>query len=93
MLDRYFVGKHLIVQKNTFFNLRSFDENFNLLAEIKLDKEPSDFRVNGENLYILTQNEKCCTISMYNHNLEIVQTFGQENSTLPYFFSRKIYLF
>jgi hypothetical protein len=30
---------------------------------------------------------------MYNHNLEMVQTFGQENSTLPYFFPLKIDLF
>jgi hypothetical protein len=27
-------------QTNTFYNLRSFDENFNFLAEIKLDKKP-----------------------------------------------------
>lgn len=26
---------------------------------------------------------------MYNHKLEMVQKFGQENSTLPYFFSPK----
>jgi hypothetical protein len=84
--------KHLN-QINTFFNLRSFDENFNFLAEIKLDNIPIDFRVNGENLYILNKNEKCCTISMYNHNLEIVQTFGQENSMLPYFLSLKVDLF
>jgi hypothetical protein len=30
---------------------------------------------------------------MYNHNLEIVQTFGQENSILPYYFSLKIDIF
>jgi hypothetical protein len=30
---------------------------------------------------------------MYNHNLEIVQTFGQENSMLPYFLSLKVDLF
>jgi hypothetical protein len=76
-------------QKNEFFNLRSFDENFNLLAEIKLDEEPISFDVNGENLFILNKNEKCCTISVYNHNLEMVQTFGQENSILPFFFSPK----
>jgi len=77
-------------QKNSFYNLRSFDENFNLLAKVKLDKESNDNQVNGENLFLLNKNENCSTISMYNHNLEIVQTFGQENSLLPYFFSPKI---
>jgi hypothetical protein len=81
--------KHLN-QTNEFFYLRSFDENFNLLAKVKLDKEPNDYQVNGENLFLLNKNENCSTISMYNHNLEIVQTFGQENSLLPYFFSPKI---
>jgi hypothetical protein len=80
--------KH-IKQKNTFFNLRSFDENINLLSKIKLDKQPTDFKVNRENLFLLTQNEKCCTISMYNKNLEMIQTIGQENSTLPFFFPPK----
>jgi hypothetical protein len=80
--------KHL-GQTNEFYNLRSFDENFNLLSKIKLDKYPADYKVNGENLYILNKNEKCSTISMYNHKLEIVQTFGQENSTLPFFFPPK----
>jgi len=63
------------------------------LAEIKLEKEPIDYEVNCENLYLFTQNEKCCTISMYNHNLEIVQNFGQENSMLPFYFSSKSDLF
>jgi hypothetical protein len=80
--------KHL-KQKNAFFNLRSYDENFNLLSKIKLDKDPADYKVNGENLFILNKNEKCCTISMYNQNLEIVRTFGQENSTLPFYFPPK----
>jgi hypothetical protein len=83
--------KHLN-QTNTFFNIRSFDENFNLLAEIKLDNEPHECGVNGENLFVLNKNEKFCTISMYNQNLEMIQTFGQENSTLPYFCSLKICL-
>jgi hypothetical protein len=81
--------KHL-KQKNTFFNLRSFDENFNLLAQIKLNVEPEEFEVNGEDLFILNKTEKCCTISVYNQNLEMVQTFGQENSLLPFFCSLKI---
>jgi hypothetical protein len=81
--------KHLR-EINTFFNLRSFDENFNLLAEINLDEEPTSFEVNGENLFILYENEIYSTISMYNQNLEIFQTFGQENSLLPFFFSPKI---
>jgi hypothetical protein len=76
-------------QKKTFFNLRSFDENFNLLAEIKLDKEPFDHDVNGQNLFLLNKNENFCTVSMYNHNLEIVQKFGQENSILPFYFPRE----
>jgi hypothetical protein len=80
-------------QTNEFHNLRSFDENFNLLAEIKFDKGPDDYEVNGENLFLFEKNEKCCRISRYNHNLEMVQTFGQENSTLPYFFSLQIDLF
>jgi hypothetical protein len=81
--------KHLR-EINTFFNLRSFDENFNLLAEINLDEEPTSFEVNGENLFISYKNEIYSTISMYNQNLEIFQTFGQENSLLPFFFSPKI---
>jgi hypothetical protein len=80
-------------QTNEFYNFRSFDENFNFVAKIKLDKEPIDYDVNEENLFLLNRNEKCCTISMYNHNLDTVQTFGQENSTLPYFFSLKISIF
>jgi hypothetical protein len=63
------------------------------LAKIKLDKEPFDFGVNDENLFLLNENEKCRSISMFNHNLEMVQTFGQENSLLPYFFSLNIDLF
>jgi hypothetical protein len=86
-------GERHSKQKNTFYNLRTFDENFNLLAKIKLDKEPFDYGVNGENLFIFNKNEKCCTISMYNHNLEMVQTFGQENSLLPFFCSLDINLF
>jgi hypothetical protein len=78
---------------NYFSNLRSYDENFNLLSKIELDNKPIDFGVNGENLFILTKNEKCCTILMYNHNLEIVQTFGQETSMLPFFFSSKTDIF
>jgi hypothetical protein len=42
---------------------------------------------------VLDKNEKCCTISMYNHNLEKVQTFGQESALLPFFFSPEIDLF
>jgi hypothetical protein len=84
--------KHLN-QINTFINLRSFDENFNLLAVIKLDQRPYDCGVNGENLYILNKNEKCCTISMYNHNLEVTRKFGQENSLLPFYFSLKADIF
>jgi hypothetical protein len=76
--------KHL-KQTNTFFNIRSFDDKFNLLTKIKLDKKPKFFHANGENLFLLYKNEKCSTISMYNHNLEVVQTFGQENSKLPFF--------
>jgi hypothetical protein len=81
--------KHL-KQTNVFFYIRSFDENFNLLAKLKLDKQPAEYLVNGDNLFLLEKNEKYCTISMYNQNLEIVQTFGQENSTFPYFFSSDI---
>jgi len=82
------VEKHLN-QTNEFFNLRSFDENFNLFAKLKLDKKPNYFGINGEILFFLYKNEKCSTISMYNHNLEVIQKFGQENPILPYFFSPK----
>jgi uncharacterized protein YoxC len=75
--------------KKIFYNLRSFDEVLDVMAEIKLDKKPNDFGVNGENLFILNKNENFCTISMYNDCLEIVRTFGQENSTLPFFFPPK----
>jgi hypothetical protein len=79
---------------NRYYNLRSFDENFNFFAEIKLDKGPNCYiRVNGENLFLLNKNEKFSTISMYNPELEVIQTFGQENSTLPYFFPLKIDMF
>ncbi len=81
--------KHL-KQKKTLFYLRSFDRNFNLLAEIKLEKEPIVFKVNGENLFLLNRNELCSTISMYNNNLEMVKQFGQENLTVPFYFSLKI---
>jgi hypothetical protein len=47
----------------------------------------------GENLFLLNRNKKCSTISMYNHNLKIVQTFGQENSTVPFIFSPEIDFF
>jgi hypothetical protein len=83
-------GEKHMKQKNKFYNLRSIYENFNLLAKIKLDKKPNYYEVNGENLFLLNRNKKCYTISMYNQNLEIVQTIGQENSTLPYFFSSDI---
>jgi hypothetical protein len=86
-------GENHSVEINTFNNLRSFDENFNLLAEIKFDKEPKGNKINGENLFLLNKNEKCCTISMFNHNLEMVQTFGQENSLLPFFCSPEIDVF
>jgi hypothetical protein len=86
-------GENHLKQKNEFFNLRSFDENFNLLAEINLDEEPIDFGVNGENLFLLNKNEKCCTISMYNHNLEMIQTLGQEDSLLPFFCSTDTNIF
>jgi hypothetical protein len=82
--------KHLGHINTFFYNLRSYDENFNLLAKIQLDNEPEEFEVNRENLFIFNKNELCCTISMYNHNLEMVQTFGQENSLLPFFFSPDI---
>jgi hypothetical protein len=82
--------KHLGHINTFFYNLRSYDENFNLLAKIQLDNEPEEFEVNRENLFIFNKNELCCTISMYNHNLEMVQTFGQENSLLPFFFSPEI---
>jgi hypothetical protein len=85
----YTEEKHL-KQKQAFYYLRSFDENFNFLAEIKLDKESDDYEVNGENLFLLDKNCNYCTISMYNHNLEIIQTFGQENSTVPFFFPPEI---
>jgi hypothetical protein len=80
-------------QKKTFYNLRSFDENFNLLAELKLDNKPDDCGVNGENLFVLNKNKKFSIISMYNSNLEMIQTFGQENPLLPYFCSLDINLF
>jgi hypothetical protein len=72
-------------QKNTFYNLRSFDENFNLLAKLKLYKKPNYYKVNGENIFLLNKNENFCTISMYNSNLEMIQTFGQKDSLLPFF--------
>jgi hypothetical protein len=85
----YTEEKHL-KQTNSFYNLRSYDENINLLVEVKLDKEPKGFELNGENLFIFNKNEICSTISMYNHNLEMIQTFGQENSLLPFFCSTDI---
>jgi hypothetical protein len=63
------------------------------LAKIKLDEEPIDFDVNGENLFLLNKNTKFCTISIYNQNLEIVQKFGQKNSLLPFYLSSKADVF
>jgi hypothetical protein len=80
-------------QVNSFFYLRSFDENLHFLAKIKLDKIPYDYGVNGDNLFIINQNENCCAITMYNPNLEMVQTFGQEDSLLPFYFSHDINAF
>ena len=57
-------GEKHLKRTNKFFFLRSFDENFDLLAEIKLDKEPKGHDINEENLFILTKNEKCSTLSM-----------------------------
>jgi uncharacterized protein YoxC len=42
--------KHLR-KKNNFLYIRSFDENFSLLAEINLDEEPDDYETNGDNLF------------------------------------------
>jgi hypothetical protein len=39
-------------QKNEFSNIRSFDENFNLLSKIKLDKKPNYYEVNGAHVEI-----------------------------------------
>jgi hypothetical protein len=86
-------GEKHFRQMNTFFNLRSYDENINLLAEIKIDQKPKWFEVSGENLFLSNKNEKCCTILMYNQNLEMIQKFGQEDSLLPFFFSSDIYRF
>jgi len=83
-------GERHLKQANSFYNLRSFDENFNLLAEIKLDKEPEEFEVNGKNLFLLNKKENFCTILMYNHNLEIKHKFDQENPILPFFCSSGI---
>jgi hypothetical protein len=54
---------------------------------------PFSYGVNEDNLFILNKNEKCCTFSMYNSDLEMVQTCGQENTTLPFFCSLEINLF
>jgi hypothetical protein len=86
-------GEKHLKQTNTFYNLRSFDENFNLLAKIKLDKRPNYYDVNGEDLFLLDKHENFCTISMYNQNLEIIQKFGQENSTVPFYFSTYSWFF
>jgi hypothetical protein len=87
--------KHLDKQEEIFFNLRSFDENFNLLAKLKLDSRPNYYGVNvkDNNLFTLTLNEGYSTISMYNQNFELVQKFGQENSLHPFFFSTDINFF
>jgi hypothetical protein len=77
-------------QEKSFFNYRSFDENFNFLGKTKLENRPYACGVNGEHIFILNQNEKFCTISMYNHSLEIVQNFGQENSMLPFYCPRDL---
>ena len=63
------------------------------MAKIKLDKEPKGYETNEENLFVLNKSEKCFKISMYNHNLEMVQTFGQEYLKRPFFFSLKTFIF
>jgi hypothetical protein len=45
-------GEKHLNQTYKFFNLRSFDENFKFLSEIKLDKKPEELKVNGENLFL-----------------------------------------
>jgi hypothetical protein len=88
-----YTHENLTKPENELIYLRSLDENFNLLAKIKLDEEPIDFDVNGENLFLLNKNTKFCTISIYNQNLEIFQKFGQKNSLLPFYFSSKADVF
>jgi hypothetical protein len=79
-------------QGNKIFKLRSFDENLNFLAITKLANDPNPIwsndkiKINGENLFVLNQNQAFRTIFVYNSNLEIVQRFGQSDQSLPFFF-------
>ena len=76
-------------QENPIVSIRSFDETFNLLAEITLARQPVAFGLNGENLFLLNKND-FSSISMYSSNLDIVQVFGQADRLQPFFFSPEI---
>jgi len=91
----YSEEKHLD-QGNKIFKLRSFDERLNFLAVAKLANDPNPIwsgdkiKINGENLFVLNQNQAFNTIFLYNSNLEIVQRFGQNDQSLPYFFPNSV---
>ena len=78
------------VFERSLFKLRTFDENFSLLAEICLDKKPKSHNFNGDNVFILNnryKNQGFLTVSMYDSNLDLIKTFGQSDQTLSFFFS------
>jgi hypothetical protein len=75
------------------FKLRTFDENFSLLAEICLDKKPKSHSFNGDYVFILNnryKNQRFLTVSMYNSNLDLIKTYGQAEQSLSFFFSTKV---
>jgi len=83
--EKHFDKEHLI------FKIRSFDKDFSILSKLKLDREPTDYEVNGENLFLLSNNQDFFTIAIYNSTLEKVEEFGQADPLLPFFFTPKMY--
>jgi hypothetical protein len=82
----------IFYEDKKLFRFRTFDENFNLLAEICFEKKPKAHNFNGGNLFILNRyrNQRFLTLSMYNSNLDLIKTFGQSDPSLSFFFSFKI---
>ena len=84
----YSVEKHYEKEMNVF-KLRSYDQNFNLLAKRRIFFEPCDVKLHGKNFFVLgnSEDDAFCTLDMFNSNLELVESFGQGDPQLPFYFA------
>ena len=71
------------------FKLRSYDQHFNLLVKRTVFFPPCDMKLHGENFFVLgnSEDDSFCTLSIFNSNLEIVESFGQDDPQLPFYFA------